>query len=73
MLTKEDAMRFLLKSPINIEPTWTRKYILGICPYKTNFAELIFAASGQNSIPRKLKKNLKFSNDFIEYRKRSVA
>ena len=69
-----------LKSPNNKKPTSTLEVILGIRPYINNFAELLFAelifrgkilkiftASG-----RKVNKNLWFSNDFREYKKRLV-
>ena len=85
MFTKREAMSLFergstvsnisLKSPNNEKPTSTLKVILGIRPYKNNFAELIFrgnilkifTASG-----RKVNKNLWFSNDFREHKKRLV-
>ena len=90
MFTKKEAMSLFergstvsnisLKSPNNKKPTSTLEVILGIRPYKNNFAELFFAelifrgkilkiftASG-----RKVNKNLWFSNDFREYKKRLV-
>ena len=85
MFTKKEAMSLFergstvsnisLKSPNNKKPTSTLEVILGIRPYINNFAELIFrgkilkifTASG-----RKVNKNLWFSNDFREYKKRLV-
>ena len=49
------------------------EYILGICPYKTQYVEVIFKVSGQNPIPWNVKENLKFANNFRGYEKRCVA
>ena len=90
MFTKKEAMSLLergstvsnisLKSPNNKKPTSTLKVILGIRPYKNNFAELIFAEliSRGNILKifttsgRKVNKNLWFSNDSREHKKRLV-
>ena len=34
------------------------EYILGICPYKAKYVEVIFTVSGQNPIPWNVKENL---------------
>ena len=47
------------------------EYILGICPYKTNFADLSHGL-GAKSDTVKAKEKLWFSNGFSGYRKRSV-